>query len=608
MNQYLKPFLVILLLSVAVSPALAEVKAYLNQASFFEGDPITLKIESTEKNNDEPDLAPLQKYFTVLGVSTSTQLNIMNGRRTYLKSWTVELQPKSKGTLQIPVLSVGNSKTAVIALAITDLPPEVSAETNKHIFIEERVGITSKTTFVQQQIPYTVKLFYDETMQTAQIFTPTLENAILEKLGKDQRYKVTRAGKRFNVVEKRYVISPEKSGTLHIPAPTVKGRIALSGGDSPKLRRRMDETDMLNRFFNDFNNNPFFQDPFGGGGFFSQRSRGPSKPFTVTGNTIDVEVLPVPKAFTGSAWLPAESLVIKDSWEKQPPELKVGEPVTRTLTLQAKGLAGSQIPDIVFPKSDPTTSKIKSYPEKAISETRTDGNTVYGIQQIKISYIPDAKGKVTIPEVKVDWWDVVNKKQQTFTLPAWHLNIAPDLSRADGDNATPIKINSQESVEKSNDESKIPAAKESSKAWNWKIISAVSLFILLLVLLLSWLKKHSGKQQSNLPSKKKNRDVAELKLTLLQACNDNDKELAASLLLKYAQAFWKDDSIQNLGLLASSLSHGENTIKELELSLYSVDSQNWNAGALTQLIETGLQKKLKVEAKDNDGLTPLYPA
>ena len=603
----LKIFLVSLLSLVTVSPSFAEVKAYLNQESFFEGDPVTLKIETSENNKEKPDITPLEKDFTILGTSTNSQISTMNGKRSFLKSWTIELEPTKKGTIQIPSITIGNDKTKPLILVITDLPPEVTAETQKHIFIEESIGTQDSTTFVQQQIPYTIKLFYDATMQTAQIHSPNIDNAILEKLGADQRYKVVRAGKRFNVVEKRYVISPEKSGVLHIPAATAKGRIALSGGDSQSLRRQMDGTDMLNNFFNDFRNDPFFQDF--GGGFFTRRSQGPSKPFSIKGKMIDVEVLPVPKAFSGSAWLPAEDLIIKDSWTTRPPQLKVGEPVTRLLTLQAKGLAGSQIPDISIPKP----LNMKTYPDKAKSEKATDGNTVYGIQRINITYIPDTSGKVTIPEIKVDWWDVKNKKQKTFVLPAWNLNVAPDPTRATETNL-PSDLRQEPfstAVEKKSTVTADNNLNVANKFWAWTLIIIVPLLLLFAALFYRFRKYLSAKEdQQAFQQKKPQPNIGTLRSSLLQACHNNDKQRAAHNLLKYAQAYWHDDSLQNLGMIIAKLEKDSDVriVRGLEQSLYSLESENWQGEALGKLIENGLPQGQKRALQESDDLTPLYPA
>ena len=186
--------------------------------------------------------------------------------------------------------------------------------------------------------------------------------------------------------------------------------MAVTNGDSQQLRKRMNEVDMLNELFFDLNNQSTFSNPFDP--FFSRRSIGPTRPYKASSESIIVNVLPVPDSFTGIAWLPAEEVKMQDSWAKSPPNLKVGEPVTRTIIMQVKGLASSQIPEIFIPKP----AGMKVYPEQAKGETPNDGNTIYGIQRVDISYIPDKSGAVVIPEITVDWWDVNNKKQQTYTL------------------------------------------------------------------------------------------------------------------------------------------------------------------------------------------------
>ena len=185
-------------------PVHAAVKATLNQSTVFEGDQITLSINSDQNNNAQPDLKPLQKDFTVQGSSTSSQINIINGIRSFKKTWTIELMPKTVGKVDIPEITVGREKTNSVSVTIANLPPEVAAETSKHIFIESSVELDNDETkeiYVQQQIPYTVKLYYDSAMQTGEVFSPQLENANIRALGNDKKYQVVRAGKKYVVVE-----------------------------------------------------------------------------------------------------------------------------------------------------------------------------------------------------------------------------------------------------------------------------------------------------------------------------------------------------------------------------------------------------------------------
>ena len=594
-------------LMINSSAVFSQVRAFLSQDTYYEGDPITLTLETNTNTSAKPDLSVLQQNFDILGTSTNSQINIINGRRSFKKSWIVELQPKIKGKLQIPSLSVGQEKTSPIELTITDLPPEVRAETGKHISIEATVGLDAdKKTYVQQQIPYTVKIYYDASMQSAEVNTLQIENAVIEQLGRDKKYKIVRGGKKLNVIEKNYVISPEKSGKLHIPATTIKGRIALSGGDSPQLRRRMDETDMLNKFFSDFRNDPFFSDSFGGG-FFSNRSLAPSKPFTASSNAIEVEVLPVPDAFTGSNWLPAEELSIDDSWSKNPPDFKVGEPVTRTLILQAKGLAGSQIPDIAIPK----TAGVKTYTDPAKTETRTDGKTVYGIQQLDITYIPNEAGKIVIPEIKVDWWNVKTEQQKTFVLPEWHLNAAVGLQSASPEYEAEPKVEKQKIAEKnttvSQDKKILPENKWADFSWIDTILSLLTLAVI--GLLIYFFRKNSTKKASN-PRAKKNikNEVKQINASLLKACDNNDKYLAAEQLIKLIQLSWSDESIQSLGFIAKNLTSGADVIRDLEQKLYAKGQSDWSGAELKKLLNEGLKRQSIDSTRIDEGaLKPLYP-
>jgi len=594
-KSYIK-FIAIIVVLLSNSVAFSKVRAYLDQSTYYEGDTVTLTVETSTNNNAKPDISSLQTNFEILGTNTNSQISIINGRRSFKKSWIIELQPKIKGKLEIPEILVGDKKTKALELIITDLPPEIKAETGKHVTIETSIGVTGDKTYVQQQIPYTIKFFFDSSMQTGEISSLKIENAVTEQLGSDRRYQIVRAGKKLEVVEKNYVISPERSGDLYIPPVTVKGRIALAGSDSKKLRKRMDETDILNRFFNDFSSNPFFNDPFS-----SQRSQGPSKPFTASSKAINVKVLPVPAAFTGTNWLPAESLTINDSWSKNPPNFKVGEPVTRSLTLQAKGLAGSQIPQPLIPK----TSGIKIYPEPAKSETHTDGKTVYGIQQLEITYIPNREGDIIIPEMSVDWWNIKTEKQQTFTLPKWHLNVAAGAQSSQQDYQENV---SADEPKKPVNPTSIPEKIEgdstvSSNLWKWALLLAI--LISSLVLLLFGLKRRNVLKGDVSPPRA---DIKKARTELLTACAKNNKKEASKALINFVKLDWDDPSIQSLGAIASNLSIGADVIKELDQSLYSADASQWQGDKLKKLLTDGLNRiEKKIVFDNNIGLVPLYP-
>lgn len=585
------------------SHAFAQVKASLSQQAYYQGDLITLLIETNDNQKIDPDISVLQQNFNIKGSSTSSQTNIINGNRSYKKVWKIELQAKTIGDLTIPEITVGNEKTKVLNISINKLPPEISAETSKHVFIEATVDIPNGEIYVQQQIPYTLKFFYDTAMQTGEVILPTIENANIRIVGLEKKHQVERRGNMYVMIERRYVISPEKSGELVIPPAIVQGRMALASDSAPQLRnKRTNEIDRLNELFSSLNSGSIFTNPFDP--FSSRRSLGPTRPFTASSESIQINVLPVPESVTGSAWLPTEEIKMQDSWTTNPPTLKVGEPVTRTIIMQVKGLASSQIPEIKIPKPE----GIKVYPEHAKSETPNDGSTIYGIQRVEITYIPNRVGAVIIPEINVDWWDVNNKKQQTYNLPEWNLKVATGVMKTNKTMAEPVAMND------SNPDAELSLATDlmtPSRYWGWKfllgVLALTSISLLFLAYCINKRLQSSPKHSVQNKRRKKQMDARVLLTSLLNACNANSNTSASVLLIKHAQITLRDSKIQNLGVLAKKLNHGSDVIRELEASLYSGHIDSWKGNPLHQLVSQGLQAKEDKKIQQQVNLAPLYP-
>ena len=114
-----RPLLVAVFTSLLTLPGLsyAAVSASLNRSAINTGDTTTLRIiTSGDDAGEQPDLTPLQKDFKVLGTRSSTQIQIINGQRSDQHEWLIELAPVTQGTLTVPALTVGNSKTAALTL------------------------------------------------------------------------------------------------------------------------------------------------------------------------------------------------------------------------------------------------------------------------------------------------------------------------------------------------------------------------------------------------------------------------------------------------------------------------------------------------------------
>jgi hypothetical protein len=258
---------------------------------------------------------------------------------------------------------------------------------------------------------------------------------------------------------------------------------------------------------------------------------------------------------------------------------------------------------------------MKVYTDQAKSETPNDGITIYGIRQIDINYIPGKAGKVTIPEINVDWWDVKNKVKKTFTLPEWDLTVAGNpaaVSENSNSAETPAGINAETTENET--EQNITGqtdVTETPEIWGWKTLALLFLALMAILFVVFGFKKRTSKAKSLEAEPKKAVqlvDVEALKTSLTEACSSNDKHMAARLLLKLVRAQWNDQSIQNLGILAQALGKGREVIEALEKSLYSADSSDWDGSELDKLVIEGLYRKPVPLPQKQNGLEPLYPA
>ena len=299
-----------MLASLLFSPVLhAAVQAMLDRYQAYEGDQLTLTIEADTRDPGEPDLAPLSKDFRILGKNASTQVRIVNGQRSDKVSWRIGLEPLRLGKLQIPPIRVGREQTQALEVTVSEVPEEIAALQAQQLFIEAEADSKQKN-YVQQQIPFRVRLYNDGSLIGGELAEPQVENAVIERLGDEVRYSTTRNGRRYQVIERRYVISPERSGELRIAPVGFRGEIRIPQSAPGNLPGGS----LMDDFFG---NDSFFRNtPF----------RAPGRPVRAQSKPITLEILPVP-AGAAAGWLPAEAVKLQDSWTQNPPQLRAISPV-----------------------------------------------------------------------------------------------------------------------------------------------------------------------------------------------------------------------------------------------------------------------------------------
>ena len=362
--------------------------------------------------DDDPDFGPLKENFQILGQSKGSQINIINGHFSRLTRWTLEVMAKRAGALAIPPIHFGGDTSAAGSVTVTRTATAQagSGSHSRDLFLT--VSATPQNPYVQAQVIYTVRLFRRVDLNNATLSVPKLTSgdAIIEKLGKANQYQTRRNGRVYAVIERKYAIFPQQSGAVTVAPVDFRGQVVEN---DPSRSSGFGAIDQFNNFFNHFND------------IFDQKrvhvERLASAPVTL-------KVRPLPAAFTGRTWLPAQKLELKSHWSDDPSHWQVGVPITRTLTLRAAGLTAGQLPKLA-PALSPG---LKQYPDEPSLKLLKQSDGVVGRRREKIAIMPSRAGTYTLPAIAIPWWNTTTDRLEVARLPARVIHVAGGTGSAAG--------------------------------------------------------------------------------------------------------------------------------------------------------------------------------
>jgi hypothetical protein len=367
--------IVVLLLSPLLASA-AEVSARLDRNRIVQGETVTLILETSDpKQSLDANLAGLESDFAVLDRRSETQMSIVNGRQSAEVRTMIVLEPKRSGNLTIPSLSVGGAATLPIAIRV-DPAPEPEPGELPPVFIEVEVSPSEPPYFVHAQLGLIVRVYYRQNLTEAAISQPEPSPASVRLLD-EVPFQAERNGVRYRVLERHYAIFPERSGDLIVPPLQLSGRL---------VERRSDR-------------------------LWQPTVRG--RRIQVSSDPIQLTIQPRPASFSGDSWQPARNLELTQQISAAG-SLRVGEPVTRTVIVDAVGLEENMITEPVWPE----IPNARIYPDQPQGISRDDGQWVLGHKEFRYAVVPEREGELVLPELAVYWWDTVNNRQQKAVLPA----------------------------------------------------------------------------------------------------------------------------------------------------------------------------------------------
>jgi hypothetical protein len=588
----------------------AAVRSQVDRSTVTQGEPFTLTIESDGASSGvQPDLAPLRQDFALLGSEASSETRIVNGARSDRTRWIIRLQALHPGSVEIPALAVGSDHTAPIALGVTAPSAVAKAEMSEHAFMEVDSAPSGKPLYVQQALPYTVRLYVDGDVQSGSLNPPDAgPDAVVEQIGQETRGTASRHGREYTVIERRYAISPEKSGALKVSPASFQGTVNVPA--APGSADADPADDLMARMLR---NSPFANDPMFRSGLMAQLGGATTtRPLTAQGSALAVDVRARPAA-AASPWLPAQQLTLHDSWADSPPRFKVGEPVSRVITIEAKGLAASQIPALA--PAAPGNARV--YPETADNQSRVEGASIDGVSRQTLTYIPSAQGRLDIAPLTLAWWDTTTNEQRQASLPARQFQVEAGVAGQAPTPATapPSSLPTEASAGGNAARQAASASAQKASDWRWPTALLAALALIAVGVTAAVRRRRRGAPAD--PSPQTSVDTAgpvaaplpdskSSLRALRDACQADDADAAAQALLRLARLEWPDDPPRGLGALAERLTRGAGEVAALDRHLYGADASAWQGGALWQQFQDGLRPAPRRPPEEPNEFDRLY--
>lgn len=595
MRKLIKSVSLSILLGVAfIGAAWAQTfNAAVNRTEVPQGETFVLTLElADDSDSGNPDLSVLDKDFIVYSVGNAFSYNYINGVASKSRQWQIALMPKNSGKITVPSIKLGNLETQPITLNVipaSAAATETSAGTGGYQAPQQMnrpkfsmtAEIGNPNPYVQQQVDYTLKIYDTGGLQgdMPQFIEDGSNNWIIRSLGEPTVGSKIVNGRSLREITFRYALFPQKSGVL--PTPEVR----FNGYYLTRSRGMNDP----------------FDDLFGGNlgsiGFvdmFATRN-----PVLLTAKPEKVNVQPIPSDNNGNWWLPAQQVALFAEWEPRQPVFKVGEAVNRTIYLKAVGVAESQLPELNLA----SVSGLKQYPDKAVASSGIENGQVVAVKKISNVYIPNRAGKMTIPEIAVDWFNVRTNRMEKAVLPAMNIEVLPGAAvetapapQPETRPESPSRVLEDVANETENlVERSIPQG----LPYLPYIIAAAAF---LLGIVVSWMLFGMRNKSRNAD------DIKDFDRYIVRAAKSKDYRALRDGLISWARDRWNDSKITNLKDVAKAVGNKEFAaqLDGLAVSLYAPEGGEFKTEAFLKAFEKVRKAKVKSRTGDAQPLPKLY--
>ena len=559
---------IVSLFFICNSPVFASLTATADRTEIYENETLELTVRyGGQTQMNEPDLGSLKTDFEIISTNRQQQYTWSNGQAESYTDWNLTLLPLATGKLLIPSLNYAGHVSNAIEIqvrkssALSNQKPAAQA-----IFSETIIDKT--TAYVQEQLLLTQRLYTSVSLTDYSLMPLVVEDAIIEQVAENQFQKRI-DGRDYLVIELRYAIFPQVSGMMSIPSQRF-------GAFEVPTRRQF--------------------------GLFNRRG---SQVIRMTEEKM-IKILNRPTEVPSFHWLPSSKVELTETWNGDLGELRVGEPITRTITMTAEGQTGAQINPLELPSS----SDFRLYPDQAQIETRKTNNGALGVRIESMALVPKREGQITLPSTEVSWWNTQTKKIETTSVESRILNVQ---SSADFANLSNPPLQQGKTIIMS------PTEDVNDISWDSRTfqlltlsLSANVLLLCGLISLLFWRTKKDSFEATlpSIPVHSKQASMKQLVNAIQKQMQANDLLDARANLLKWGQLVLQNSSSVTLQDLASKLDDPvlSQGFSQLDQHLYHAESTEISdQNLIIERLKMHSKEATYADPKKQLGLKPLYP-
>lgn len=562
-NTILIPLLLIML--IPVQALAADIRASLDRSTITEGETVSLILVSQGSVDDDPDFSVLEKDFEVLGQSQQSSYQFINGKGQSSKQWVLKLKPRHGGVIKIPSVPFGKDTSPSLRLKVTEAVYEQESTANKDFMLSVTTDIDQA--YVKAQIIVTLQLIYSRNFNNGNLSDLNIKgggNVKTQPLGEPARFEKAINGIPYSVYEVRYALFPEQAGQLIIEPMHFEAEVGPSYSS-----------------------------------LFDPLNRQPSQRIRLQSEARKIEILPRPQDWTGAPWLPATELTLEEEWSDLD-QLKVGDPITRTVVLQVVGQPSSQLAELLTT----TPSGIKAYPDQAVLEDSISAEGINGLRKEQLAYIPEQGGEILFPALTIRWWNTRTQKEEIAEIPARRVLISGSGTASRTTASTKSTLEEKTAPEPRPDNQN---EKPSNISIKWMGISLLMGLGWLLTVIYFWRRRSPQEPQSNSLKTDEWKTQKSHTHDLQKACKEQDSHQFRLHMMDWARRQWPQEDIKGLEDV------GRLSNEPLQSLLLQIDAQyaknNIQSWPCDEIIKTISQLQIDASNKqsDKDSLMPLYP-